>query len=174
MRHRSFRPAACLALVLLLAACAAPGPELIVSQKSAVELRAMQSRAFETPDQAKVYRAVLATLQDLGYTIEKVEPAAGTVTADKFAMLTLTATVYPRGETRTIVRSNAVVKPALQQPQIYQVDAPAFYQQRFFEPLEKALFLTALQIEDGDEVVPPRPVAAEEAAATVETPVLAE
>ena len=33
---------------------------------------------------------------------------------------------------------------------MYQVDDPAFYQQRIFEPLAKAMFLTALQIEDKD------------------------
>jgi hypothetical protein len=108
----------------------------------------MQSRAFETNEGWRVYRAVISTLQDLGYTITKVEPNTNTVTADKLAMLTMTATVYARGENRTIVRSNAVVKQSPALPQGFQVDAPEFYQQRFFEPLSKALFLTALEVSD--------------------------
>ena len=139
---------------LSLGACATQQPETILSQKSAVELRAMQSRAFETGDQPKVYRAVLATFQDLGYTITKVEPAAGTVSADKLARLSMTASVYPRGENRTIVRSNAIVKVGPQGDQGHQVDAPEFYQQRFFEPLSKALFLTALYVDEGDQPLP--------------------
>lgn len=141
----------CVLLALLsLGACATSQPDVVLSEKSAVELRAMQSRAFETGDEAKVYRAVLATFQDLGYTISKVEPAAGTVTADKLAALTMTASVYPRGEDRTVVRSNAVVKMSPSVDQGHQVDAPEFYQQRFFEPLSKALFLTALTVDDSE------------------------
>lgn len=140
-------------LALSLGACATTQPEIVLSKKSSVELRAMQSRAFETADQPKVYRAVLATFQDLGYTISKVEPAAGTVTADKLAQLTMTATVYPRGVDRTIVRSNAVVKMSPAIDQGHQVDSPEFYQQRFFEPLSKSLFLTALTVDDTDEPI---------------------
>lgn len=125
----------------------------IMSEKPALELRSMQSRVFETPDRNKVYRAIIYTFQDLGYSITKVEPEAGTVSASKLAMLWMTATVYPRGEERTIVRSNAIVKMMPTAPNGYQVDNPEFYQQRFFEPLEKALFLTALQIED-PEILP--------------------
>ena len=134
--------------VLALAGCATSQPEVIVSSKSAVELRSMQSRAFETGDKRTVYRAVLATLQDLGYTVTGLEPEAGTVTGDKLARLTLTASVYSRGATRTIVRANAIVKLGPQVQQGHQVDAPEFYQKRFFEPLSKALFLEALQVEE--------------------------
>jgi hypothetical protein len=85
--------------------------------------------------------------QDLGYAIDKVEPAAGTVSATKLAKLRVTATVYPRGETRMIVRTNAIV---VLQNQESKVDDPVFYQQLIFEPLAKAMFLNALQVEDGD------------------------
>jgi len=132
----------------LLGACATEQPELIASKKGGVELRAMQSRMFETGDRGLVFRAVIATFQDLGYSITKLEPKAGTVSADKLARLEMTATVYPRGENRTIVRSNAVVKLVSTAKTGHQVDSPEFYQKRFFEPLSKALFLTALQVED--------------------------
>ncbi len=136
---------------IFLAACANTTPQIIMSKKGAVELRAMQSRAFETSNRNKVFRGIIATFQDLGYSIEKVEPAAGTVTADKLARLTMTATVYPRNENRMIVRANAIVKIApTQAAQGVQVDGAEFYQQRFFEPLSKAIFLQALQVEDAD------------------------
>ena len=153
-------PVIVLLAALSLGACATQQPETILSQKSAVELRSMQSRAFETGDQPKVYRAVLATFQDLGYTITKVEPAAGTVSADKLARLSMTASVYPRGDNRTIVRSNAVVKVGPKGDQGHQVDAPEFYQQRFFEPLSKALFLTALHVDEADQPLEQQPTPA--------------
>jgi hypothetical protein len=140
-----------LAVAMMLAACQTTNqPKLVESQKSPVELRAIQSRAFETGDREKTLRAVIATLQDLGYAIDKVEPPAGTVTGTKLSQLRLTATVYPRGETRTIVRANATVWLPQQRGVETQVDDPRFYQQLFFEPLAKAMFLSALQVEDSD------------------------
>ena len=137
--------------VLALASCATSQPDVIASSKSAVELRSMQSRAFETGDKERVYRAVLATLQDLGYTVTELEPKAGTATGDKLARLKLTASVYSRGATRTIVRANAIVKLGPQVQQGHQVDAPEFYQKRFFDPLSKALFLEALLTKESDD-----------------------
>lgn len=146
-------------LAFFLAACQHTNERLILSSKPAVELRAMQSRAFETTDQPKMLRVIVATLQDLGYKIDKVEPAAGSITATKLAALRLTASVYPRGTTQLMVRSNAQVKLPQQQQQRNvetQVDDPEFYQKLFFEPLSKAVFLTALQVEDDtDSVAPP-------------------
>lgn len=138
-----------------LSACATQNQqEVLLSKKPATELRAMQSRAFDTGDKSKVFRAVISTFQDLGYTIMDVQPDAGTVTGDKLSMLKLTAAVYARGEDRTIVRANAIVKVSPAVPQGHQVDAPEFYQQRFFEPLSKALFLTALDVKDDDASIP--------------------
>lgn len=134
--------------ILLLGGCATKQEPLILSKKGAVELRSMQSREYETADQKKVYRAVIATFQDLGYSITKVEPAAGMVGAAKLAQLRMTATVFKRSENRVMVRSNAIVKLSPQVEQGHQVDSAEFYQKRFFEPLSKALFLTALQVED--------------------------
>jgi hypothetical protein len=139
-------------VTLALAACqTANQPKLIESQKSSVELRVMQSRAFDTTDRDKTLRAVISTLQDLGYSIDKVEPPAGTVTGTKLSQLRLTATVYPRGSTQTIVRANAIVWLPQAGAAQTQVDDPRFYQLLFFEPLAKAMFLSALQVEDPGE-----------------------
>lgn len=138
----------CLVLVLVLAACAPNGPPPTeLSSKPALELRAMQTRVFETSDQLKTVRAMIAALQDLGYTLDKVDAGTGTVSATKLALLRLTATAYPRGEGRMVVRANAMVSANARNT---QVDAPEFYQKYFFEPLSKALFLQALEASDAD------------------------
>lgn len=152
------RGAILLLVVVAVAGCQhTSGEQVAMSTKPPLELRAMQSRAFDTTDRYKAVRAVVSTLQDLGYTIEKVETGAGTVTATKLSVLRLTASVYPRGTTQMVVRANAIVKPQAQQPNMLnQVDDPEFYLKYFFEPLGKAMFLAALNIEDSDP--DPQPV----------------
>lgn len=148
------------AMALSLAACQRPdqvAPD-VLSAKPAVELRAMQTRAYDTTDRNKTLRAIVATLQDMGYTLDKVEPLAGTVSATKLSTLRLTATVYPRGASQMTVRANAMVKIEARNT---QVDDPQFYQKLFFEPLSKAMFLQALQVEDsggGQSVAPNKAV----------------
>jgi hypothetical protein len=150
---RKILVAAVALFALGLGGCQTTGQqEVLLSQKSSVELRAMQSRAFDTTDRLGTLRTVIATLQDLGYTIGKVEPEAGTVSADKFGYLHLTATVYPRGETQLIVRANVIVAVLVQRKT--QVDSPEFYQKLFFEPLAQAMFLTALQVEEDPAPAP--------------------
>lgn len=135
------------ALLLALACTGCQTPQaVILSAKSPVELRAMQTRAFDTSDRPKMVRTIIATLQDLGYNLDKVDAGSGTVSATKLAELTMTASVYPRTETQLVVRANAIVKAA--NVRETQVDDPAFYQQDFFDPLSKAIFLQALQIDD--------------------------
>lgn len=131
--------------VLALGACQTT-QEVILSKKSALEMRSMQSRVYDTDDQPKVYRAVLAVMLDLGYAITSVDPDAGVVSGNKLAKLDLTASVAARGQDQSVVRANAVVQTA---PNVapMQVDAPEFYQQRFFEPLSEALFLEAIEEE---------------------------
>lgn len=144
---KTLRPTAALVLATLVGACAtSSSPTEVLSNKSAVELRTMQTRAFDTADRTATLRTIIATLQDLGYSVGKVEPAAGTVSATKLGQLRLTATAFPRGTAQTAVRANAMV--LMTGNRNTQVDDPVFYQQLFFEPLAKALFLTALQVED--------------------------
>jgi hypothetical protein len=159
MKTRSWsRYCAFLLLTVLLAACqATPTEQVILSTKPPLELRAMQSRIFDTSDKGKTLRAVVATLQDLGYSIDKIEPAAATVSATKLSLLRMSVAIYPRGEQQLVVRSNALVIAVAGTNKQNQVDDPAFYQQRFFEPLSKAMFLSALQIEDKDDVPVPQP-----------------
>lgn len=133
--------------LLLIAGCKQPGVTDVMSTKSAVELRAMQERTFDTTDRNKTLRSTISTLQDLGYVIDKVEPPAGTVSAQKDSILKVTASVFPHGTTQMAVRANAMV--LIGGLKNTQVDDPLFYQQRFFDPLSKTIALTALPA--GDE-----------------------
>lgn len=135
-----------LLFTLSLSACQTT-KEVVLSQKNALELRSIQSRIFETPDERKVFRAIISVMQDLGYALTSVEPEAGVVSGNKLAMLDLTAAVNKKGAETTVVRANAIVK-VNHQAVPHQVDSPEFYQQRFFEPLSQALFLDALYDED--------------------------
>jgi lambda repressor-like predicted transcriptional regulator len=150
---KGFRFVASLALGLLAAACAGPSEtQLVASSKSAVELRSMQARTFETADRNRILRGIVATLHDHGYAINRVSAEAGTATATKAAMLRLSASVYPRGEGQTVVRANAVL---LQMGRAVQIDDPTFYRDRFFEPLSRTLALTAAAAPDREEAAPP-------------------
>ena len=87
-------------------------------------------------------RTVIATLQDLNFVIQKTDADLGTVTADKYinnTVLSMSVTVRPRGEKQLLVRANA-------QYGIKSIDDPQTYQD-FFSGLEKAIFLTAQQVE---------------------------
>lgn len=131
----------------IVAACQPPPPPPpTMSAQSPVALRAMQIRAFDTTDKRKVVQAVIAALQDLGYGIAKVDYGSGTITAAKLARLRLTAVVYPHGQRQYSVRANAMV--VMPGASATQVDDPEFYQQYFFVPLEKAMFLAAQRVDD--------------------------
>ena len=152
MIPRLIMTVAAVSIVTSLSACQTQNAAQVVtpSAKGAVELRSIQGRVFDTADRGKTLRTVIATLQDLGYSIEKVEAGAGTVSARKLSALRLTVTVFPRGDKQMIVRANGVVETS--PSSAAQVDAPEFYQTLFFEPLSKALFLAANQ--DTGEAAP--------------------
>lgn len=157
MPARALRTTALLlSLGASLSACGTAGgePPPILSKQSPVALRAMQIRAFDTASKRRMTQAVIAALQDLGYSVEKIDYASGTISAAKLEALRLTVVIYPHGPTQMSVRANAIVKVATAST---QVDDPAFYQKLFFEPLSKAVFLAALQTED-DATAPAAPL----------------
>jgi starvation-inducible outer membrane lipoprotein len=126
-------------LCLLITGCATTQQRLLDSDSSQLQLRNIQTRAFDTADKEKTLRTVMSTLQDLGFVIDKADATLGTVSATKLKQysLRMTVTVRPRGETQVLVRANA-------QYNIQPVTEPELYQQ-FFISLEKAMFLTAHQ-----------------------------
>jgi hypothetical protein len=133
-----------LILILFLSSfmgCASTQERLLDSDTSQVQIRSIETRAFDITDKEKTLRTVIATLQDLGFVIDKADETLGTVSATKLNnySLRMTVTVRPRGETQMLVRANAQynTKPVTD-PQTYQ---------SFFASLEKAMFLTANQVD---------------------------
>lgn len=129
--------------VLVLSGCETMQARVLDSStnKSAVQLRSMQSRAFETTDRQKTMRTVIATLQDLSFVVDKADMELGSISATKLDgyALRMTVSIRPHSEKRVIVRANA-------QFNITPVTEPKPYQD-FFVALEKAMFLTAQQVE---------------------------
>ena len=130
-----------LIVLLMLISCAPSTKQVLATKESQVQLRAIQTRAFDTTDRDKMLRTVIATLQDLGFIVDKADNVLGAVSATKLEMYTLrmTVSVRPRGESQLLVRANA-------QYNITAVEDPEPYQQ-FFDALSKAIFLTAHQVD---------------------------
>lgn len=130
-----------LGLSLLVAGCQTSQQELLKTDKGQVELRRMQTRAFDTTDREKTLRTIIATLQDLGFVVDKADATLGSITATKLKgyNLIMTVTVRPRGEKQLLVRSSA-------QFNIQAVSDPQPYQD-FFTSLGKAMFLEAHQVD---------------------------
>jgi uncharacterized protein (DUF2141 family) len=127
--------------------------QLLQTDASQVMLRSIQSRAFDTTDREKTLRTIIATLQDLGFIVNKADALLGTVSAtklDKYA-LQLTVSIRPRGKTQTLVRVNAqYFNPyshavAVEDPEPYQ---------NFFTSLSKAMFLEAHETDGSAEEAP--------------------
>lgn len=139
MMKRSFLVAVVAATISVVSGCAvAPTDALMDSNsESAVKLRQMQSRYFDTADKQRMIEAVLATLQDLGFVIDKANLGLGSVTATKYKgyRVRVTASIVPRGNAQTTVRLNATYD-------VTPITDPVHYQ-NFFTALEKSIFLQA-------------------------------
>ena len=121
-----------LSACLALAGCANNSTQSALDVGSdQVQLRQIQSRAFDTTDKAKTLRTVIAVLQDLGFVIDKADLELGTVTATKLDGYALRMSVS--------VRANG-------QYQEEAVTDPAPYQS-FFNSLAKGMFLTAQNVD---------------------------
>ena len=122
--------------------CATTTGKAFETSESQVKLRAMQTRAFDTTDKKKLMQTVISTMQDLDFVIDKADFVLGSVSGSKFlgnAVVQMTVTVRPRGEKQLLVRANA-------QYGIQSIEDASTYQD-FFASLEKALFLTAQQVD---------------------------
>ena len=134
----------CCVLLLCMAAvtgCQFNPPERILEGESQVQLRSIQTRSFETTEKQQTLRTVIATLQDLGFVIDKADADLGAVSATKLDgyELRMTVTVRPRDKTQLLVRASA-------QYQMKPIEDPEPYQD-FFTALEKSMFLASHKID---------------------------
>jgi hypothetical protein len=131
-----------LAAVLVVTGCAQNSTNSALEVGSnQVQLRQIQSRAFDTTDKTKTLRSVISTLQDLGFVIDKADLELGSITATKLDgyALRMSVTVRPRNARQLLVRANAQYQEAA-------VTDPAPYQ-AFFASLAKGMFLTAQNVD---------------------------
>jgi hypothetical protein len=129
---------------LILAGCAAATTQgrLLDSEPGQVQLKSIQTRVFDTTDKEKTLKMVMSTLKDLGFVIDRADAALGSVSATKtkkYADLHMTVTLRERGEDQLLVSARA-------QYNVRPVTDPEPYH-HFFTSLEKAMFLTAHQID---------------------------
>jgi len=131
-----------LILSLTMSGCVTTSNKAFRTDESQVELRNIQTRAFDMTDKKKMMQTVISTMQDLDFVIDKADVVLGSVTGTKFykvAHITMSVTVRPRGEKQLLVRVNA-------QHGINVVKDAETYQD-FFNALGKSLFLTAHQVD---------------------------
>jgi len=141
-RHGSSLALLCVTLVALLSACAGPrepDPNLLAPTEAQLKLRSIQTRTFEVSSREMAIRAVIESLQDLGFIIERAHEGMGVVTAARFAepdftdILEVTVTVRPGGDGGMLVRANAIFNnEPITEPKVYQ---------NFFAALERSVFL---------------------------------
>ena len=134
---------ASLAMILVVAfACASPpelDPNLLAPTAEQLKLRSLETRTFEVASREQAVRAVIATLQDLDFIVERANAGFGVVTAARFAepnytdVIAVTVTVRPQEGGKMQIRANAIFnnKP-ITEPKVYQ---------NFFAALERAIFL---------------------------------
>lgn len=131
-----------LAGTLFLQGCVAPQPtpDLLAPTEAQMKIRSLQTRAFDLTDRNAAIRGVIASLQDLGFIIERANEGLGLVTAARFAepnyydVVTITVTVRQETADKMSFRANAIYnnKP-IEDPKVYQ---------NFFAALQRALFLS--------------------------------
>jgi len=129
-------------LLMMSAGCISTTNKAFRCDESQVELRSIQTRAFDTIDKKKMMQTIISTMQDLDFVIDKADLLLGSVTGTKFVRNTsiiMTVTVRSRGGKQLLVRANARYG-------VTSVKDPETYQD-FFMSLEKSLFLTAHQID---------------------------
>ena len=99
----------CCLCIVVIPACQSSKAELLRADASAVKLRSIQTRAFDTTDKIATLRTVMATLQDLGFVIDNADVVIGTVSATKLDRYRLVMTVTVREKGKTLEQSGGLV-----------------------------------------------------------------
>ena len=124
-----------------ITSCATSTPVDISGSSTQLEMRQLQTRQYDTLDKTLTMRSVIATLQDLGFTIDQADAELGTITATRYheSTMRITVTVVQRAKEKVSVRANARIGESA----IY--DAETY--QDFFVALDKAMFLTLHKVD---------------------------
>lgn len=139
MKKKLIIGAVMIAAVTTMAGCQTNSAKQAMASGSQVELRSYQTKDYtaetkETMNKKIMMRAVIATLQDLGFVVEKADEMVGLVSARKLnqGFLDMSVTVMEKPG-KVSVRANA-------QYGLKAVEEAEPYQD-FFTSLDKGLFL---------------------------------
>jgi hypothetical protein len=133
--------------LLLLSACQAEnheaGPIVTVPPvvqnppptEATIALHNIQNRTFDTTDKVQLQSTIVATLQDLSYTIDKADATSVTATKSNGHVQHMAVTLRDHGPKETLVHAAALNGGT-------PIDDALPYKQ-FFTVLEKAMLLTA-------------------------------
>ena len=159
-----FLRVATLSSALLVAGCFSDSPP--PPQPSQMEMRSFQTREYDTNDEKLVLKAVLNTLQDMGFIVTTADPGIGLLTATKKVnishtkkevkeakkretplsqtdVLDCTANISEFGKTQCRVRVNfqrQILDATGATMQASQITGAKFYQ-TFFSQVDKGIFL---------------------------------
>ena len=136
-----------IALAALLTGCACTPPQAVFEAGSAVEVRSYQTRVLQAVDRDTALRAVIATLQDLGFVLDSADATLGTVTATRLAhhQVRMTVAVRQVDDRQVVVRASADYSEPLAGKAAVRIEDPATYQD-FFQALERSAFLAAQNV----------------------------
>lgn len=141
-------------LTLFVAGCAATSSQQVSAlsrSNTATDVRARQTRRFDTADRALILQASLGALQDLGFSIDESDSETGIMVGSKSSGSVLRAQVTVRGvpnQDETLVRvifQRITPRPGAMIDYGKTIDDPALYQ-GFFERIAQSIFLTANEI----------------------------
>jgi hypothetical protein len=118
----------------VLAGCATT-PFDVAGTAAPLELRSVQTREYDHLEKTLTMRAVIATLQDFGFTIDLADTGLGIVTGTRAHShdMRMTVTVVQKSADEVSVRASARVGEQ-------SITEAATYQD-FFVALDKAMFL---------------------------------
>ncbi len=115
-----------------------PPDDLLSLNEAQMKIRSYQTRVFDVNDTHKTLQAVVSSLMDLGFIVERVNTSLGIVTAAKFAsndnagFVEATVMIKPKGKEQMEIRVNALFNTQpIEDPNVYQ---------NFFNVVQKSLF----------------------------------
>lgn len=128
--------------LLLLSGCQWDSrTQVLGSINSQAAQRSISTRSFDTGDRNKVFQAVVSSLQDLGFVVDRADDVLGTISATRYGdgLVRFTVTIRPGAPNKTIVRASGQINET-------ELSDPAPFQ-RFYNALSQSLFLQANQID---------------------------